>query len=499
MQAWIVPGAPFVDGWRLWYATDGAPPSSPRVSWRGQSLSVQFDVSPPLSLPGFSRTVFHARLRTPAQLPPGAEASVFIPETGETHRWSTLPATLPPEGLSFVFGSCYWREADKGAVLRALKDIISIESPRPLFKLLLGDQLYLDWPPDVAPWKLAKGGTALVADRYRDYWGDDDYRRFLGLLPNLVVCDDHEFWNNYPELQLQLPITYSSKLRHEFAAAAARYYQDFQACLNQSKLTDPPQAWTELQLGPVSLFIADTRSQRSLHGAKEPQLMAAEQWAALEAWQRGLRGPGLLALGQPLLQCDGNFTDYALSNFVADYRRLLALLEASAKGINTEGKPHNIVILSGDIHNARCTYATIPCMPAATAASSDLRRVHELVASASSTLVTGIGKPQPGKLPGTIPEGKADRTFRNRWKVQPVEDTVPYAAPPLPNAPYACVDNNIGVLRLQPSATTSGGVTLRYLSYRIRPHHGSLLQRIVKPEEAAQGTTEIYSCTLELQ
>ncbi|NYT63335.1 alkaline phosphatase D family protein [Alcaligenaceae bacterium] len=468
VQSWIVPGTPLADGWHLWYATDGVAPEPARVLRGGLPVAINWQVTGPIRLAGFDRSIYRARLRLPADEPRGASYHIHIPETGEQYQWSTLPASLPPDGLSLLFGSCFWQQDDaEGELLRACQDIIKLEASRPVFKLLLGDQIYLDWPPDVAPWRLQRGGYRLVGERYQRYWGDDAYRAFLGLLPNLMAPDDHEFWNDYPEPQIQLPVTWQAGLRDEFAAAAHDYFHAFQGLLNPE---GGEQAWTIVSLPPASLFVADTRSERSHADHQPPQVMSPAQWAALEDWQHQLRGPGLLAIGQPLFQDDGDWRDHSLSNFPAEYRRLLALLRRSAIGDNAHGEPHNIVLLTGDIHNARSTCATIPGIK-----DDDFKYVYELVASASSAIGPYLTTPKPSALPLFLPPGGADSDFSPRWPVQAVKATAPFD-PVAPGNFYADVDNNLGVLRLRPHPKQPYAVELTHVSYRVRPYRKPYLE-----------------------
>lgn len=494
MRPWIVPGTPLADGWHLWYATGGTAPRPVLVQRNGQPVAIVRETSPPIRLQGFNRSIYRVRVRLPAGEPPGAQYRIDVPETNEQFHWSTLPGHLPPDGLSILFGSCFWQQDDaEGALLAACREILKLEHPRPAFKLLLGDQIYLDWPPDIAPWRLQRGGYQLVGDRYQRYWGDDAYRAFLGLLPNLMVPDDHEFWNDYPEPQIQLPVTWRADLRDDFAAAAHDYLYAFQRLLNPE---GESQSWAIISLDPVSLFVADTRSERRYVKERPQQLMSAAQWKALEDWQYGLRGPGLLALGQPLFQPDGDFRDHSLSNFPDEYRRLLALIQRSVTGDNEHGEPHNIVLLTGDIHNARSTWATIPDVPLGS--DTDLHKVYELVASASSAIGPHVRRPAASTLPAYLPPGTVDRDFSPQWEVQPVRGTSPFD-PVEPGSLFAGVDNNIGVLRLQHSPVAPY-IDLTHVVYHVRPYRQPYLELRRPKREPATGTgRRIYTHTLRLR
>ena len=73
----------------------------------------------------------------------------------------------------------------------------------------------------------------------------------------------------------------------------------------------------------------------------------------------------------------------------AAYGRLCALIENSLRGHNTQGRPHDILMLSGDIHCGRYTVGRIAGVPDA--------MVPELIASPASMITPGLGgtaKPQ---------------------------------------------------------------------------------------------------------
>ncbi len=61
--------------------------------------------------------------------------------------------------------------------------------------MLIGDQVYLDWPNE---WDLGDDTIELFAMQYRQYWEDSLYRETLQTCPNFMTCD-HEYWNDYPK------------------------------------------------------------------------------------------------------------------------------------------------------------------------------------------------------------------------------------------------------------------------------------------------------------
>ena len=113
-----------------------------------------------------------------ANATPGALYEVTIPEVERPFLWPTLPQQLPDEGVSLLIGSCFWINDDRdGFYSSAVKELVQRE--RPIFKILMGDQLYADvWAP--LPNTIPEG----MAQKYERYWGDDTYRDLLAVLPD---------------------------------------------------------------------------------------------------------------------------------------------------------------------------------------------------------------------------------------------------------------------------------------------------------------------------
>ena len=214
-------------------------------------------------------------------------------QPGELHL-ATLPEVVPADGLMFLVASCYYRGLDDGRLARAVLNLPA--HLQPAFKLLVGDQLYTDVPG----FGLNNGGGAEkdYVQRYVDYWASPEYQPFLTHSPNFFTCDDHEFWNNYPEWQPHIRRTYPD-VRAQYQRAALRLYDLFQGVANPGQ-----SRWYAFTIEPVSFFMADTRSEREPFrpGAR---LISPRQEAALRDWAHHLVGPGILALGQPLLGLPG--------------------------------------------------------------------------------------------------------------------------------------------------------------------------------------------------
>jgi hypothetical protein len=112
------------------------------------------------------------------------------------------------------------------------------------------------------------------------------------------------------------------------------------------------RAWYQFAIGRVSFFITDTRSQRDRFGSGRPAtLHAGRPVGGARGVGRRVARPGFLVLDSRSISAPA--IGAALNNFTADYARLCGLIERSLAGVNGARTPHDIVVLSGDIHTGR--------------------------------------------------------------------------------------------------------------------------------------------------
>jgi hypothetical protein len=170
------------------------------------------------------------------------------------------------------------------------------------------------------------------------------------------VPDDHEFWNNYPYPQKQLPNTWRKAVRDRWAAAARALYEDYQLAV------PPEQAGaTRLDVDPLKMLFVDMRVERD---GQFNQLMNARALTALHAWRDDLLADhaagrptaGLLSSGQALFidppQSDSKKRDVdaEMGNYAqfAEIQRVLGELA-----------DHDVpvVYVTGDVHWGRVSGA----------------------------------------------------------------------------------------------------------------------------------------------
>jgi hypothetical protein len=440
---WVVAGAPLVGGtgWRIWYSwPDGEPasePANPQVRHVGERLlEVErggFEMLP--SPPAGARRM-GVRELVLVDGTPGGLYEIRVPELPSPVLWRTLPRDLPPEGVGILIASCFWLNGDKdGFYAAAMRELVQRE--KPAFKLLMGDQLYIDvWPP-LPGQDIAAG----LSDRYERYWGNDPYREMLAACPTIVTSDDHEYWNDFPERRLPWP-PYARADPHQATSAAQGLYDVYQSALNPDGLR-----WSRLFIGPVSFFVSDMRYDRKALG-DAGGLMEQPQWEALESWGKELVGPGVLVLGQPLLKAGGSKTDRTILDFGADTDRLARLFEKALSGETADGKPHDILILTGDIHTGRLSTASI---------AGAAGQVHEFVASPASRVTPPPLGSKPSKLPSKLTLNGRRWDIRNHHKIDPT------------------IDDNVGLVRFSAGVNERVRVTLQLWRVRAgRPNRGLL-------------------------
>jgi PhoD-like phosphatase len=444
-ELWITAGAPLEGGrgWRVWYSWPRGDfkPARIDVRRRGRKVECCQHWAPLEPILGYPRRmgILTVKLAAPES---GVPYDVRIPERRGLPplAWHVLPTQIG-EGVSFLIASCFWRYDDKeGAYAAGMRDLQRRLMPKPAFKFLMGDQLYLDWP---LTWLNAKSPLEMFSSRYEAYWGDSIYRELLASSPTYFACDDHEFWNNYPEWQPQLPYTWATRDRQASLEAARALYHGFQHAANPDKAR-----FFSFRVHPVSFFVADPRSERTPFDTESPRFFSDEQWSALEKWADDLVGPGVLVIGQPLFQKAGDWKDRSLANFADDYGRLGRLFEEIQTGQRTSGRRHDVLVLTGDIHTGRYSAATIKESPAA-------GLVHEFVASPASLVGPFVKTHKPNEPPSRIrlPYGGRERN----WEV------VVRRSDDSPS-----VDNNVGAVTM--SRGTNGRVRFRLELHVVRAY-----------------------------
>jgi hypothetical protein len=293
----------------------------------------------------------------------------------------TLPAAVPAgldRWLNILLVSCFHQAEDRkglaGIIASQLKAVA-----KPHLTLLMGDQVYLDLPtlqdfPDDLAWLAEK----FENDYTRNWRGPLGYSQILSTAPTLAVPDDHEYWNNYPHPSPFVGNSLTPSGRDRWQQAAQAMYEGFQLAYPNA-LGEPVQ----LEIEPLSFFIADTRSKRA---EDRSRILPAAVHRQMDDWVSTVianRQFGVFIAGQSLFtksvgRIAGAVGDYALPNY-DDYGRLMRCLQRLVDA----GRP--TFCLTGDVHWGR----VVAAMDMQTG-----RTAFTEIISSPTSLVTTIGRDQ---------------------------------------------------------------------------------------------------------
>jgi hypothetical protein len=327
----------------------GAPLDLPAHAWQL--------INPGQHLPAPDQVHFRQVLEA-VGLAPDREYTANLLEGPKILAWATfrtLPPALPPLGavpFTVLLGSCFHRDQDREGLAGLSFRGLPLED-RPAFKILCGDQVYLDQPtwqnfPQDDLW-LARN----FLNRYVQTWTQRDpmgggFGRLLSDGANLFASDDHEFWNDFPNPATLVQNSWTAGGRKQWKALAQALFQAFQSSSPLPPPHVPPSSspLRPLNVPPISFLVLDTRFDR-VEGESRflPDLVRLKDWVDQLNQNRWI---GFLCLGQPLFDQPGSwfqrrFVDRSLADY-DQYAELVQILETRRQAL---------VILTGDVHYGR--------------------------------------------------------------------------------------------------------------------------------------------------
>lgn len=265
------------------------------------------------------------------------------------------PQTLPGKNaasFNLLLSSCYYQPNDKA---QALANLIKDVKPVPDFTLLAGDQVYLDLPSQQNLPIDKKCLAQTLGKKYQHNWFSTSLNQpglanMLRHGPVLCVPDDHEFWNNFPYVQVQLNNTHCEQDRNNWRTLATRLYERYQMSPAQSA------GFMRQDVAPLSMLFLDGRTQRDDAGQ---HMFNAQTHVAIMQWKNDLlqrkknrqSAIGLLSSGQALLidkpgQWDRRVADMEMVNY-----KDFSLLKDSLTELFSAEIP--VLYITGDVHWGR--------------------------------------------------------------------------------------------------------------------------------------------------
>ena len=338
---------------RIWVGLFGAagPPARPRFTING-AAAVPDRGGDPQPIRDGQGTNYKAVY---AFKPAGAGPyRIRVQAEGESVEFGTdlLPADLPAHldgSFNILLCSCYYQPRDDRG---QLGDIVSQIKVRPHLTLMAGDQVYGDLP--LRTFQRARSADEIRADlggKYRKNWassalGTPGLASVLARAPVVCVPDDHEFWNNYPYRQAQIPDTLSGDSYRAWEASSIELYQDYQG----SEASAGGAA--RLDVGPLKMLFLDLRSSRD---NDYDRLMSPAARKAFDAWIdeliQGDRSIGVLCSGQALFIEKPNILEKHLAD--AEMPNYAEFDELSAQIGRLADKGIPLVYITGDVHWGR--------------------------------------------------------------------------------------------------------------------------------------------------
>lgn len=268
---------------------------------------------------------------------------------------TTLPKALPHklEGtFNVLLCSCYSQPEDAAGLLG---DVVSQIMLRPHLTLMLGDQIYGDLPlsenfPDDDAGVARKIGMKYFRNWTSSQLATGGLEPVLTRAPVMCVADDHEYWNNYPFTQTQLPKTWTSAGRKQWRKVAEALYEDYE-------LAGSAGGAQRLDIDPLKILVVDMRSRRDdkFEQLVPPQTLTdMKTWAEdlIQAKRDGTPAFGLIASGQALFSTPADESrrttmDAELGNYAQFENDIMPVLES----LSDEGIP--VVYVTGDVHWGR--------------------------------------------------------------------------------------------------------------------------------------------------
>lgn len=323
-------------------------------------------------------------------------ASVAVEGEDQAHAgFVTLPEQLGDETkpLRVLLSSCYFTGNKRSRLASSLLSQLDRQGLRPHLRIWAGDQVYLD-----APWyefaiqshsvpELERLHSATYA---RTWFANQGLGAVFPTGANVFCADDHELWNNAPNPSAVARDTRKRASREAWLAMGRELVRTFQGDTGNAQRFKVP---------PLDFLVLDSRVNRAEYGGR---LFSESQWQRLRIWAAETHGLGVLILGQPLFEAAsqrrGDFADYRLADYQAEYAKLMEVLGRARR---------STVVLTGDLHFSRVAWASLPA-----SSGGRERRVTELISSplalvAGGRLLSLLGDwaaaPQKGSLPALHP------------------------------------------------------------------------------------------------
>jgi hypothetical protein len=271
----------------------------------------------------------------------------------------TLPNTLPQKmdgSLNILLCSCYSQPEDDAGLVSTIASQIMRRTD---LTLMMGDQIYGDLPlfedlPDEDAGVADKINRKYRRNFIESQLGIGGLGSVLARAPVVCVADDHEYWNNYPFRQVQLPKTWTSEGREQWRTIAHDLYEDYQ-------LDGPAGGAKRIDIAPISILVVD---MRSLRDEKFGLLLNPTALQQLSDWAKDLKAQragghpafGMLVSGQAMMVEPASESKRVSADAeMRNYSQFSEVILPTLEDLSADGIP--VLYVTGDVHWSRVARA----------------------------------------------------------------------------------------------------------------------------------------------
>lgn len=282
----------------------------------------------------------------------GYSCSVIFND-GKEVKGSFISMPEQAEEFSFLLGSCHfsWGMDYRSPEFKRMHAISRMEKSR--FMLSCGDQMYID--TILKPFWVSS--VDHYAERYTETWHSDELRLFFANLPQYMIWDDHEIYNDFVNEDL-------NECEQDWFNWAEQTYRIFQHSHNPE---NGNHLYYSFACAHAAFFVLDVRSERTGNRMiSDEQMQGLVNWFSDETIADKIK---FIVSPVPVLtqlKEQQQKDKWSGERYVWQRDLILNMLMKS--------KEKKVIILSGDIHFASHVYASYE-------SDGKTYEVHELISS----------------------------------------------------------------------------------------------------------------------
>ncbi len=277
-------------------------------------------------------------------------SALFNDDEAINGSFSTMPAQA--DEFCFLLGSCHFSLGPDhtSPEFKRIQEIATINQNK--FMISCGDQMYIDI---VRPISVNSEGD--YAKRYAQTWHSEELSNFFANLPQYMIIDDHEIFNDFVNENLTVQ-------EQNWFAWALKTYGIFQHSHNPGNGT---KLYYEFECAHAAFFVMDLRTERT-----SKQMISEEQLQRLISWYDAENTKDKIKFIVSSVPFITQLTKHEQNdkwsgnNYLSQRDKIIEFLMAS--------KDKKVIFLSGDIHLASHAFISYT-------SGERTYQIHELISS----------------------------------------------------------------------------------------------------------------------